>query len=474
MALIPAAGAVAGAIAAANMVHNANYIANQVEGTYRLVNGGYQLAKQNNPFNTDRSGNSRVGYVGKRPLKRGGGELPPTPVKKRINQSTGESTESGTQTQMANGRKGRPAARRSSFSSKRRSRTATSKQSRKKYKKSKKGYTIVRYDAIQDRGQGGIATSSRVGVLGHTSIPVINARIVLWCAVLKKLFQKTGFSPTSLDQILPVLGTDIIELTWQEQEGTSPSGSAASITTIGASTIAGLASYFADATRTWNLENKDANKRSYLRMLFRYPAATPNGYLAPCGVNLQGAKLVLHGKSILKLQNRTVESAGDDEVDVNSMPLDCIVFTGVGQGPLWRKEAAANNSFLASSSTSLIATEDLGLNRGVHKYEFDRVKKEQKLVMTPGQIRISTVQSKHTKEFAAMMNSFMPNSAGAKANFGIGNYKMYQYERTMDCLIAPLPVTMGYDLQYTLKGKFTEGKAKQVTTLYGTQTISNL
>jgi len=343
---------------------------------------------------------------------------------------------------------------------------------RKPYSKSKrsKKYSkrprYAKYDAVIDNQTGGLSSSGRVNVVGHSNVAVSRVRVALWAAAFKHLFTKAGFDVVDGTTPLPLNATDIIELQWRESEAVAGTGASPTITTIGSTSVIGIATYFAQNTNGWNIEGvATSRKRVFTRLIYRPP--THNVYFNSVAMSLQGADFSVKFETKLKLQNRTVEAAGDELVDVNSMPLDCVMFSGKGQGPTWRKEGTVNN-FIASSTQNYIATEDNALVRIPLKNEFERVSKQKKFVFAPGKIMMSELKSTQKVEFSKAMNSLLPGaSANDKTNFHLGKYELFMFERTMDVVgTTPLPVVVAYDLTAKISVKFKVGRNKDIGTMF--------
>lgn len=134
----------------------------------------------------------------------------------------------------------------------------------------------------------------------------------------------------------------------------------------------------------------------------------------PTQISLLDTKFSFFIKSALKMQNRTVVAAGDDEVDVNNVPLYGKIYHGPGNGPIGRD---SSNAFLlngdswkdpavwnASSQTSYAEPLDAG--------DLTKVKKYNKIYLNPGQIKTTTVVSKFTIKCQSLWQKFIQYYAG--------------------------------------------------------------
>nr|UOF82594.1 putative capsid protein [Cressdnaviricota sp.] len=131
--------------------------------------------------------------------------------------------------------------------------------------------------------------------------------------------------------------------------------------------------------------------------LFSFQGIFQNGD-KPTQISLLDVKLSFFIKSALKMQNRTVAAAGEDEVDVNNVPLYGKIYHGSGNGPLHRdgsvatmicgrgwNEPAAINGTSYNSFTEPFDPSDLTF-----------VKSWNKIGINPGGIKTTLLTSKFT------------------------------------------------------------------------------
>jgi len=323
--------------------------------------------------------------------------------------------------------------------------------------------------------QAGISSSSRVQCLGHTSIAALNARIIAWAAVIKRILQKIGFNPNSLDQTIPIFAvTDKFILSWRFHDQSVVTTTPDDITTVGNSVLA-IATFYASGNRPWNSDTSaTSNQRIYERLIFEPTETNPKA--AAASVQFQGSKVSVYGLSKLKFQNRTLENVSDDMADVNHVPLEMYSWSGNGQGPQWKKEQSAGNTFIADITTGLIYSEDVNLRKVPDVKEFMRVKSSKKLLLPVGGLKLSNVSSTHTMEFSRFMNALMPQGTGItfKLRYDqIGKYKTHMLERLIDPQ-GTGTISCAYEITNLMKSTFVEAKAKQTMGLYSVPLIANL
>lgn len=159
-------------------------------------------------------------------------------------------------------------------------------------------------------------------------------------------------------------------------------------------------------------------------------------------IELTNAKLALKTKSILKVQNRTVNAVGDIEItDVDNVPLQGKLYKAKGNAFL---HIATRNVYTSATSNVIRSTvaRDLPLSEPPLPQEFENCRAFGKIRMNPGAIQTSRLY--HDKVYtlsdilnvilSASKNGYDPNLGEAQM-FGlekvIGNYAtpvLYAYE----------------------------------------------
>lgn len=175
-----------------------------------------------------------------------------------------------------------------------------------------------------------------------------------------------------------------------------------------------------------------------------------------CKVDLQDANVNLFVKSALKVQNRSVGTLGDDEIDVNNVPLYGKMYKGTGNGALQR--SVEQVSFICGQDTASVINVDgsifASFSEPPSPVEFTHVKYYNKAHFNPGQVKTSVLTFKSNVNITALWIKLFHyyNSNVGQEWFNLGVFSMFGLER----VIAKLPaeVTPAINLTYEVDNKF--------------------
>jgi len=285
---------------------------------------------------------------------------------------------------------------------------------------------------------GGIGTSANVGVIGHVSMPIAPLMIAVWGAVIKKLLEKAGLQMDNMTDTLVYAGglnvNDTIVVGYQVNEASSE---VSTVVPIAAATSLGdLAAYCGNGARGWisNTSVADQTRFLYVQLNLSTAAGVPRT-VAPCVIRLDEMMCMINSKSALKLQNRTVVGAGDDEADVNSQPIYGKSYAGLGQGSNWRDVFPA--TFQGSQATGIISGDDgtwSSLKEPPELGNMKNVKRSGKIKLDSGEIKTSVLVSKRHIKFNDLFALLYPIGVGITAfvRKPIGEYRFFAYEKMLD------------------------------------------
>lgn len=163
-------------------------------------------------------------------------------------------------------------------------------------------------------------------------------------------------------------------------------------------------------------------------------------------IRLEGTYVKFYIKMDLKMQNRTVTAAADDQSDdVNNAPIYGKSYFGPGIGTRF-KVATATPSLSANVNTGVIG--NIGSNLGTFAQEpldyqnFANVQKIGKVHMDGGQLKTSQLIKSFTVQFGNMFNviNTQLNDAGSTTAIGdksyvpakFAHYRFFAVEKMMD------------------------------------------
>lgn len=161
-------------------------------------------------------------------------------------------------------------------------------------------------------------------------------------------------------------------------------------------------------------------------------------------------------KSAMKVQNRSVVAPGDDEIDVNNVPVYGKLYSGWGNGMIQR--TVDQVLFICGASTANpIATDTSGIPNFAEPpdaSEFTHCSRYNKAYFNPGNIKTSILKFKTkiniTKLFIKLMHYYGGNASSEW--FDLGKFNCYGIERVIAKLAGEPSPAM--NLVYELDNKF--------------------
>lgn len=172
-------------------------------------------------------------------------------------------------------------------------------------------------------------------------------------------------------------------------------------------------------------------------------------------VNLQDARFNFSVKSSLKIQNRSVVASGDDEVDVNNVPVYGKLYSGTGNGFLQR--TVDDIKFLNGTSVQApVAIDGSAISNFAEPpspVEFTHCRSYSKAYINPGQIKTNVMYFKSSISVNTLWIKFMHYYVQSQINewFSLGKFAMFGLERVIAKLAAePTP---GMQLTYEIDSK---------------------
>lgn len=152
-------------------------------------------------------------------------------------------------------------------------------------------------------------------------------------------------------------------------------------------------------------------------------------------VDLQDAMMSFYVKSSLKIQNRSVAAAGDDEMDVNNVPVYGKLYKGTGNGALQRTvdQIIFINGAATANNTNVDASLYPNFAEPPHPAEFTHVNRYGKVYINPGQIKTNVLHFKSkinvTNLFIKLYRYYWNN--GTSDWFNLGIFGMFGLERVI-------------------------------------------
>jgi len=316
--------------------------------------------------------------------------------------------------------------------------------------------------------QGNVVTAPQAQYIGHATCPANIVKKALWRAIIKRLFtmaKKLNPKWDAQPQFIDI--TDTIQVLYKDS--TDP---AAPLTAVGV--LVGTKTQEAIA-----LEYATAFESASPLLIFDYIAYKPrNDTPGAVYMNLQCCQVHISSLSQLKMQNRTVTVAADNEADdVNNVPLVGKSYEGKGTGTKFLTGQDGTTPFVADNYYGVIVkgSNSNQLNEPPNARLFENVISSGKAHFEPGEIQTSTLkyEAEMTLQnfvqlaYDSILDGAMPT--GRRYKFKkLGLYRFFGLEKMITSIgaVAENDVRIAYehDLKYSMA--IYPGVQKITTTLF--------
>lgn len=332
---------------------------------------------------------------------------------------------------------------------------------------------------------GGTTNSANTTFLGHATAPFQVLLDNMYLALAKELMLQAKADVGEC--IAPLFFTpfDIITVIYQEREGAPAS---TETMTLGATdSVKTIADWMGSASRPWGDEASSVVDQIIWHSIRYIPLMTgdlQNLLYCPAHLSLKMARVSFSGSSTMKMQNRTVNDAEDNEADdVDNVPLYCVTYEGPGTGVTYIKPPVAGSpapAFVANADTGVIGTED-GTVATCPSFlpdptQFNKVTKTAKFDYEPGQIRVSKLTWNRSVGWNAAQQLLHPHGAGVSFTVmkPLGRYRMFGFEKKIHFAEVDTNIESVYEVEYDLAVGMKFGRTYQSTTVFKTQYGTNL
>lgn len=300
-----------------------------------------------------------------------------------------------------------------------------------KFKQSRSSVTGINYTGEF----GGTTSDVDMIVIGHSTAPTGIIYNQVWAAVIKKLFRLADYDILDPSVDIPVVGQ--IAITWKRH-----SDDAVQLETMGVGyeqtypTFKALMFGLCGSAMDFNSNSgSDVQSVEFLAITFT-PATPPEGAfitMHESRMRLDETIVSLSMKSTLKMQNRTVNTAGEDENAVDNVPLYGKSYEGSGSGPYWINVDNDDTSFMANRDTGVIKTARPGEMKEPPKpSEFKGTQKTGKIRVEPGHIKTSVLTAYASHKLATWYRMCVPFEFIDKAKTHFGKYRFFCIEKILD------------------------------------------
>lgn len=339
----------------------------------------------------------------------------------------------------------------------------------------KKGVQFTReLGGVLNDGQGTL-------FCGHSTTAVNTMRLFSWCALFKKLMLAAGQEVPALNFSFPSInGNDFIQLRWRLAADDATTTSNTAISACG-TTVLDIASYFNDPIRPWNGTRYETAQMIVFDAIFYIPektaAAVGQEFLQtrPARIILNNAKVTFMIKQQMKVQNRSVAEAGDDEVTrVDNVPLYMHIYGRTGNSFEYiQKQSAVEQAFVVTAEPydGLIQPQNAPFAREPPAPKELASKYYKKKILEPGAIEESRLYFKKTMYWNNLMGYLgVSDPAGnpSRNRKIFGQCRLFAFDKMIETLnrATRLPIKIAYEINTFGAMDVTGGYNNSTTQLY--------
>jgi len=320
---------------------------------------------------------------------------------------------------------------------------------------SNNGKKVSKIESFMDKGvvqsveQGNVTSSLRdVSYIAHSTNPRMTTLRVVIGALVKKLFNKAGIKIKNWDWDM-LDGVNIparVEIVYKERDGGARQRAPFTIPTN--KTLRQLVTDI----ENWILGFTPGNyPQQFLELQYFHDIGTiGSSRLIAYEIDLQSVKIHMYAKSHLKIQNRTVNQAINDQADdVDNVPLYGRHFTVVGNGSMFRDypDGGATSPYLTTDriygvldySVTAVDSNTTMYKEVPYASQFTGVKETGSIHLDPGQVKTSILVNEQTISWNAFIQRFYGKAGNGVANndsqrFAFGKTKIIAMEKMIQAV----------------------------------------
>lgn len=307
---------------------------------------------------------------------------------------------------------------------------------------------FINKGVVVKQEHGGVSSSTRqVVYVAHSTMPVIKVADAMIRATIKKLFAIAGHSIKNDTEIIlsGAYYDGIIRLAHKEKDGEIEKFVDFAVTAA-SSTLGSLST----AVYTWMSGLSSSNNNFQLLTLRFY---MQYGTLATAidlrsEIDLAQTKVKLYSRSVLKIQNRTINSTGNDQADdVDNVPLEGRMFEFKTNGTIYRdynQPSAPERSMVTTSTGTGCLQTPLPSETGTsffqelpERTQFVGCYSTAKSVLNPGQMRDSKMVDQQTIGFQKLFHTIFAYSLsniGGTNQYWIGRTRIFGFEKKLNAV----------------------------------------
>lgn len=284
--------------------------------------------------------------------------------------------------------------------------------------------------------------------IGHSTSPQKTLQLSMFLALAKKLLVLQGISVNDVDAAFPQTSGDKITIAYRDNYQPGTAEQYYQYTTTGSTSARNLA----DAWMTTFATKSNQLNLVYIEWL---PGTSASVYSFK-KYNLRNATLKVNVKSVMRMQNRTVNKAGQINVDdIYAIPLIGKEYGGIGSGTTYFGTTnLANSPFIAEDDHGLIIkpADAVSLQEPPPKIAFKPLKYAKNLTIGPAAIKVSSLSDNMTIGVNKFITKVWNGTTGL-ITYDMNSYGKFRFFGLEKCIESNVPaegenIAIGYQLQY--------------------------
>lgn len=308
--------------------------------------------------------------------------------------------------------------------------------------------------------RGGAITPTLSGIVAHATTPRIMVQRAMFGALLRLLFKSLNIQcnpPNSA--VYPLQTGSTIEFDFVYGATTADGfslaiTSGATLTQIVDATISAFNAKYDALSATL----APGNLR-FRAMLLKTPTGTVAAPASGSGyMDISSAKLQFWCSSRLKLQNRSINTTGENESDdVDNVPINCVIYEGYGTGTDGRYNYGQPNPVaLATDATTGLLTVSNPENMldAPLPVMFPGAKRSGFFRVQPGSIKTHVLHYKKSISLEALCRLLFIPRGDSQFILRLGKFGMVHFEKTMESnQSTPVAMNIAFESQLLLSAK---------------------
>lgn len=329
---------------------------------------------------------------------------------------------------------------------------------------------------------GGTTDTQEQLFIGHSTCAVDVMQSHVWRTLFKEVMTRAQVDITDTTVAMPELTASCVLIMYY-QRAPGDTLHEEHFDFLGNDKIEDLVAWAAGGARPWNFSTTDETQQIVFHAV-RYISDAADSPSVACYLPLKGARVSWCVSSELKMQNRTIDRTGENEItDIDNVPLYAEGFGGSGTGAVYNLKPTLTGSvpvFIADGRDALIALAP-GVDYKAPKFipdasQFDGVSRAGKFDILPGQIRNSKLSYNGSMLFNKFFNVTNPNGIVSDHFMykKLGKFVFFGIQKKLHYAASDTNIQCVYELEYKMSASIRFGRVGVSCTTYVEEFDTNI